>query len=257
MDFSALRRGEPTVHRRFSEEDRPMRGDPVHFGQSAAILVGDLAFVLADDLFFASGFPDADLRRATMWFTAMRREVIRGQYLDLLAASRGGASSRAARRIAALKSGGYTVEKPLFIGASVAGASADFLDRLRQYGEPLGVAFQLRDDVLGVFGDPAETGKDTDGDLLEGKQTYLVAVARERAGAADHAFLDERLGGRDLSGEEVERLRDIIIETGALDETTRLIDELTGAALDVATSFPEDVRAALTELAEMASNRTS
>ncbi|MCA1833520.1 MAG: polyprenyl synthetase family protein [Actinomycetota bacterium] len=255
MDSSALRRGEPTVHRRFADEERSIRGDRDHFGESAAILVGDLAFVLADELFLSSGFVHDRLAAAMSWFTSMRREVIRGQYLDLLAASRGQTGSAVARRIAALKSGGYTVEKPLLIGAAVAGAPEPLLDSLTLYGAPLGEAFQLRDDILGVFGDPKETGKDADGDLLEGKQTYLIAVARERAAPEDRALLEDRLGRRDLSQEDVERLRVILRDTGALQETTRLIDELTARALEAAATFPADVAEALAALADEASER--
>jgi geranylgeranyl diphosphate synthase type I len=255
MDSSALRRGEPTVHRRFADDDRPMRVDPERFGESAAILVGDLAFVLADELFHSAGLEGAPMRAALGWYTDMRREVIRGQFLDLLAASTGAASGDDALRIALLKSGGYTVEKPLLIGASAAGGGEELLGVLSAYGVPLGKAFQLRDDVLGVFGDPARTGKDADGDILEGKQTYLIAIARERADARDRTFLDSRLGRRDVTAEDVDRLRGILTGTGALAETTRLIDSLAHEAVVVARSIGGRSGAALEELAREATAR--
>lgn len=257
MDASARRRGSPTVHRRFAGEVPAGRGDAERFGASAAILVGDLAFVLADEAFFASGFAPDALARAGVWFTSMRKEVISGQFLDVLAATMGGASAAAARRIAGLKSGGYTVEKPLLIGASLAGAGEDVRARLRDYGAPLGVAFQLRDDVLGAFGDPGITGKDADGDILEGKQTVLVALARERASGADRAFIDDRLGRRDLGPSEIERLRALLVSTGALDETNRLIAELTEHALSVAGTFEAELAGAFTDLALAASVRSA
>jgi geranylgeranyl diphosphate synthase type I len=257
MDASPLRRGEPTVHVRLAGEHGSGRinSSAQRFGESAAVLVGDLAFVFADELFLTSGFEPDALARGTAWYSAMRREVIGGQFLDLLAAHRGGASSHTSRRIASLKSGGYTVEKPLLIGASLAGADDETLERLSAYGRPLGEAFQLRDDVLGTFGEPGETGKDADGDLLEGKQTVLVALARERADAQTRAFLDASLGRRDLSADDVERLRRVLIDTGALDETNELIAELTDRALGVAATFEGAVGDALAELAHGAAVR--
>lgn len=256
MDASSLRRGEATVQNRFAGE-AGRRADSRRFGDSAAVLVGDLAFALADELFVASGFDGAALQRGLVWFAAMRREVIRGQFLDLVEASRGGTASTAARRIAFLKSGGYTVEKPLLIGAAVAGADEDVLAALSRYGAPLGEAFQLRDDVLGVFGDPGDTGKDVDGDILEGKQTYLVAVARERSTVEQRSLIEHHLGRRDATPADVEALREILVETGALDATTELIDELTEGAIAVARTFPNEIAIALEALALTATVRTS
>ena len=254
MDASLLRRGQPTVHRRIGS-DHPGVPGADRFGESSAVLVGDLAAVLADELFATSGFEPEALARGAAWYAAMRREVIRGQFLDLLAAFRGGASSQDARRIASLKSGGYTVEKPLLIGAALAGGDPELLSRLSAYGRPLGEAFQLRDDVLGTFGEPGETGKDADGDLLEGKQTMLVAIARERADGSERHFLDTSLGRRDLGPADVERLRTLLIDTGALDTTNALIAELTDNALAIARTFPEDVASALADLAHDAAVR--
>lgn len=259
MDASPLRRGEATVHRRMAADHLHGHTPEVaaRFGDSAAVLVGDLAFVLADELFYDSGFSGEALARGGAWYTAMRREVIRGQYLDLLAAHRGGASSAEARRIASLKSGGYTVDKPLLIGAALAGADDALLARLSAYGRPLGEAFQLRDDVLGTFGEPGVTGKAADGDLLEGKQTVLVAIARERAAAEERRFLDASLGRRDLKPVDLERLRRLLTDTGALDETNALIDRLTEQALAAVAAFPSEIAEALTDLARDAAVRQS
>jgi len=259
MDASPLRRGEPTVHRRFAGEhlDGHTPEAAARFGDSAAVLVGDLAFVLADELFYDSGFHGDALARGGAWYAAMRREVIRGQYLDLLAAYQGGVSPSEARRIASLKSGGYTVDKPLLIGAALAGAGDALLARLSAYGRPLGEAFQLRDDVLGTFGEPGVTGKAADGDLLEGKQTTLVAIARERAAPEERRFLDASLGKRDLSPRDVDRLRRLLTDTGALEETNALIEQLTREALVAAEAFPPEVAEALIDLARDAAVRQS
>lgn len=241
MDGSPLRRGRAASHLAMGEG---------RFGASAAILTGDLAFALADRMLTESGFDDARLAAAFQWFNRMRMEVIAGQFADLVAAERGEADERAARRIAALKSGAYTVEKPLAIGAALAGASPDVIASLTAFGAPLGEAFQIRDDVLGAFGEPSVTGKDAEGDLREGKRTVLVAKARALASPEDRAFLDERLGRPDLSDGDVRRLRAVLRESG-LAGTLALIDELHAqaiAALDAA-PFDEPVKASLAALA--------
>ena len=248
MDGSPLRRGRAASHLAMGEG---------RFGSSAAILTGDLAFALADRMLIESGFGTDRLAAAFEWFNKMRLEVIAGQFADLVAAERGEADEHAARRIAALKSGSYTVEKPLAIGAALAGAPAGVIASLTAFGAPLGEAFQIRDDVLGAFGEPAVTGKDAEGDLREGKRTVLVAKARALASPEDRAFLDERLGSPDLSRGDVERLRSVLRSSGGLAGTLALIDELHGqalAALAVA-PFDGDVKHALHALAEAVVSR--
>lgn len=232
MDDSPLRRSRITTFRALAElsADTPHRGDPRRFGTSAAILTGLLGFVLADRLFLTSGFgPDA-IARAAERFDRMRTRAIAGQYLDLLAAHRGEADESTARRIGELKTAGYTVCDPLAIGALCASDDQLVIGMLTAFGAPLGEAFQIRDDVLGALGDPAETGKDRDGDLREGKQTVLIAKTRQKANAPQRRFLDRALGDRDLSPDDAEHVRDVIVSTGALDETNALIDELTARA---------------------------
>jgi len=232
MDRSRSRRGVPAtwVHLEGVHRDQGYRGDPAAYALGGAILLGDLALVLAGRALRESGFPDERLLAAQERYDRMRAEVVAGQYLDVLAAHRGIADEDEARRIAVLKSGGYTVEGPLQIGALLAGGSPGLLGSLSAYGVTLGEAFQLRDDVLGVFGDPAVTGKDRDSDLREGKRTVLVARAAAAAQPEDRRFLEERLGRPDLRPDEVERARRIIEETGALEATLALIDELVESA---------------------------
>jgi len=251
MDRSPVRRGQPATHVELARD-----GD-AHAGISAAILAGDLALVLSDELFSEAGFPTDRFLAGFRWYNRMRTEVVAGQYLDLVA-SRGAPPGEAAvRRIARLKSGGYTVEKPLLIGATLAGATPDTEATLSAFGVVLGEAFQLRDDVLGAFGDPAATGKDVDGDLREGKRTLLVTRAIASATSVDREFFERHLGRADLDPPDAERLRAIIRSTGALDATTRTIDELRAVAVArlEGAALPHGVAAALAELADLAAAR--
>ena len=260
MDRSPLRRSRLSTFRAMAELSAgvPHRGDPNRFGTSAAILTGLVGFVLADRLFLTAGFPaDAMARAADRW-DEMRTRTIAGQYLDLLAAHRGEADEPTARRIGALKSAGYTVADPLVIGALCTSDDADVVAALDAYGTPLGEAFQIRDDVLGTFGEPSQTGKDRDGDLREGKQTVLLAKARDLADPAERGYLDRVVGDEDLNAEDAERAREIIIGTGALKATNALIDELVErarASLD-RNVMGDEAAAALTELADEVTNRS-
>jgi geranylgeranyl diphosphate synthase type I len=234
MDQAPLRRNRLSTFRALAELSAgvPHSGDPERFGMSAAILTGLLGFVLADRLLITSGFPPDVVARAADRYDTMRTRAIAGQYLDLLSAHRGEADEETARRIGTLKSAGYTVVDPLVIGAACATGEQRVVDTLQSYGLPLGDAFQLRDDVLGVFGDPSATGKDRDSDIREGKQTVLLAKARAMADETERSFLDAVIGDRQLPAEDAERVRTIIESTGALRETNELIERLVDAAKD-------------------------
>jgi geranylgeranyl diphosphate synthase type I len=183
----------------------------------------------------------------------MRVDAIRGEYLDLLAASVGASNEEDVRQVGALKSGSYTVVGPLLIGSALAGGGGDLERVLRAYGEPLGDAFQLRDDVLGTFGERSITGKDPDDDLREGKQTLLVATARRLAGPAARRDLEDALGRPGLSDEEADRARAAIRDSGALRETIDVIGRLADGACDIARAAPvePEVRDALVWLARL------
>ena len=254
MDRSPLRRGQAATHVAMAA------GGDDHFGTSAAILVGDLALALADTLLADAGFGPEAFMRGLHWYNRMRTEVITGQYLDVAASRSPVIDEETARRIASLKSGGYTVEKPLLIGAALGDASQEVMAVLSAYGMLLGEAFQLRDDVLGAFGDPVVTGKDADGDLREGKRTVLVARALEAASPRDRDFLTDRLGAQDLASAEADRIRDIFRSSGALASTQALIDahrNVALAALDATSSLPDGVTDALAALADLAVVRES
>jgi geranylgeranyl diphosphate synthase type I len=260
MDRSDTRRGEPAVHRQFTERHLRggWRGSPVGFGDSAAVLLGDLCLVWSDELLHGSGVEPAAQARARVVFDEMRTEVTVGQYLDVLTQATGDTSVERAGKVARYKSAKYTVERPLLLGAALAGAPAAVHASYSAFGLPLGEAFQLRDDVLGVFGDPERTGKPAGDDLREGKRTYLVAAAFAAAGDAERARLEAGLGDPQLDAQGVARLRAVISATGALARTEERITELTAtalAALRAADLLPE-ARDVLTDLADAATRRT-
>ncbi len=260
MDGSDTRRGLPSAHRRFAALHRGSEwlGSPEAFGTGAAILLGDLCLSWADEMLLTCGLPDEDVRRAKAVYDEMRTELMAGQYLDLLEQARGGGSVERAMRVVRYKSAKYTIERPLHLGAALAGASPDIVDAYTGYGLPLGEAFQLRDDILGVFGDPEETGKPAGDDLREGKRTVLIATAMGRATPAQAAELRRHLGDPGLDVAGVEALRGVIAETGALEHAEALITELTDRSLDALSrvDLADPARQVLTGLAYAATRRS-
>jgi geranylgeranyl diphosphate synthase, type I len=262
MDASETRRGRPAVHRQFARahEEAGYGGSAEAFGVGAAILIGDALLSWTDEMYHGSGLPAETLQRGQPMLNAMRTEVAAGQYLDLVNQFSRNESVKSALRVITYKTAKYTIERPLHLGAAMAAPpdlAAAIAATCTDYGLPLGVAFQLRDDILGVFGDPAQTGKPVSGDLREGKRTVLVALAYERASASQARLLDRHLGDRDLSEAAADEIRAVIAETGALAECETLIGasvkEAT-AALDGAPLAPE-ASAALVELAVEATAR--
>jgi geranylgeranyl diphosphate synthase, type I len=245
MDGSDRRRGVPTAHRAFDDRHRleRWRGESRRFGEGVAILVGDLAFVYADVL--VASLPD-DARH--IW-DELRIELNVGQYLDMLGTARGDADLETAQRISTYKSGKYTVERPLHLGAALAGRLDELAGPLSAFGLPLGEAFQLRDDLLGAFGDSRAIGKPVGDDLREGKPTPLLAIARERAGAVEADAL--AAVGSELTGEQLAAVRQALVSTGAAGEVERRIEDLTKEAVEAAHALPLDPSAgdALAELA--------
>ncbi|HLP22936.1 MAG TPA: polyprenyl synthetase family protein, partial [Microbacteriaceae bacterium] len=251
IDNSDTRRGKPAAHRRFEELHRVsgFAGSAERFGRSAATLFGDLLLSWSDELFSESldeRIHSSWARSARAEFNLMRTEVTAGQYLDVLEENAWPTVAESdlrarAERVALYKSAKYSIEAPLRIGAAVAGASPAQLRTLSEFGRPLGIAFQLRDDVLGVFGDPAVTGKPAGDDLIEGKRTVLIAMARERLQSGARRLLDELLGDRELSADQVRMLQQTIRECGAEQELEHHIERMVSeslAALDVGSLGP-------------------
>jgi geranylgeranyl diphosphate synthase type I len=261
MDGAQTRRGRPATHVGFAARhtDESLNGDRELFGTGAAILVGDLALVWSDELLRRSGISPAALSRARAVWDTMRTEVTAGQYLDLLRAGGGLPGPDGALTVARYKSAGYTVQRPLQLGAAIAGAGDAVVDAYTAIGLPLGEAFQLRDDVLGVFGDPAVTGKSADDDLREGKQTLLIALAEQEADDAGRRLLTDVLGDPSAGPEDFDALRHLLERTGARARVEERIAERTALARAAIASAPiaDDARAALDALAVAATTRTA
>lgn len=247
IDNSDTRRGRPAAHRALEQQHGAQHwvGNADAFGRSAAILLGDLLISWSDDLLeqaLAEHPHAASVRRV---YARMRRDVTIGQFLDIAEESAWRVSPDSehadrALRVASLKSARYSIEQPLALGAALAGANADQLDALRAFGHPVGMAFQLRDDVLGVFGDESVTGKPTGDDLREGKRTVLIALARENLDASARRVVDDLLGDPELEDAQVAALQATISASGALDQVEDMISAyaseadraLIGARLD-------------------------
>jgi geranylgeranyl diphosphate synthase, type I len=254
MDGSPTRRGARTAHLRFEDRHRSdaWRGEARRFGEGVAILIGDLAHVYADRLLRDAPRPAIDV------WDELRIELNVGQYLDVLGTARADTDRAGARRIARYKSGKYTIERPLHLGAALAGRTGDLQAPLSAYGDPLGEAFQLRDDVLGAFGDTALTGKPVGEDLREGKPTTLLALAAERADAPQRSVLDQA-GRPQLDEESVGAVQQVLVDTGALAAVEAAIETLTAdavAALETV-QLTAEARDALAELAHFVARRRS
>lgn len=251
MDGSSTRRSMDTIHVRFEARHAldGWRGEGRRFGEGVAILAGDLAFVYADRML--TGAP----RAALDVFTELRIEVNVGQYLDLVGTARGRIAEDAARRICRFKSGKYTIERPLHLGAALAGRMPELAAPLSAYGLPLGEAFQLRDDLLGVFGDDTVTGKPVGEDLREGKPTVLYALAAECVGRPGTVL--DRYGADDLGDDEIVALQEFLVDTGAVERLEGRIDVLVETAVTALGRAPlsADAAAALAELAYYVAGR--
>lgn len=246
MDGSEYRRGLLTVHEQYSRkhEQQGWRGEPRRFGEGVAILIGDLAFVYADTLL--AGVPPP----ARCLYDEMRIEINVGQYLDMMGTAQAQASVAGTRRIAMYKSAKYTIERPLHIGAALLNRFDELAKPLSAYGLPLGEAFQLRDDILGAFGNADSTGKPVGDDLIEAKPTLLLAFAREQA-SKDAAMILDRVGAPDLGSNEIEAIQEIMVSTGALEKVEVLISSLTDEAISAISDAPIEAEAktALIEIA--------
>ncbi|WP_435745732.1 polyprenyl synthetase family protein [Microbacterium sp. PMB16] len=247
IDNSDTRRGRPAAHRALESSHRSAgwAGDAEGFGRAASVLLGDLLVAWSDDLLEAALDAHPRARAVRSEYARMRRDVTTGQYLDIAEESAwsvndGAQHAERALRVVSLKSARYSIEQPLVLGAALAGADDDQLAALRRFGHPVGMAFQLRDDVLGVFGDSSVTGKPAGDDLREGKRTVLVALTRESLDPSARSILDEMLGDPELTEQQVSFLQATIEGSGALERVEAMIADyahqadraLSGSRLD-------------------------
>lgn len=267
IDNSDTRRGAPSAHRQFESQHRSAKwpGDASSYGRASAILLGDLLLGWSDELLDEglSALTDAQAARvARSEFVRMRTEVTAGQYLDILeeqawATHDDEEQLARAETIAVYKSAKYSVEAPLALGGLIAGGSVDQVSALRAYGLPLGIAYQMRDDLLGVFGDEHVTGKPSGDDLREGKRTVLIGMARSALPSAGRRLIDERLGDPTLTPAQIAQLQDVIRESGAVERLESRISASVAAARSALAGAPLDEAAAanLSELADAVSHR--
>jgi geranylgeranyl diphosphate synthase, type I len=258
MDGSATRRGRPTAHEVLAAEHSAAgrAGSAGRFGSTGAVLLGDLLLVWADRMQLQAKVSPAALLAARRHYDEMRIATIAGQYLDVLSDAESDAwSVERALRVARLKTAGYTVTGPLLLGAALADGElhGSVAGAYTVYGEAVGEAFQLRDDLLGVFGDPLITGKPAGEDLRTGKPTVLLLLARQLATGAQRTAL------RELPGDaaDVARLTDLVAETGAVDAVEAMVEQRISTALDALVGAPIDpaARSALADLAITATSR--
>lgn len=267
IDQSDTRRGQPAVHKSFEKlhEDNRWVGQSDRFGLAGSVLVGDLLLNWSSEIFgnalrFA---PTREIEIACRTeFSRMRVEIMAGQYLDVLEENAGpqrDASEAVARanRVMLYKTAKYSIEAPLLIGAAFAGASTSARASIESFAIPLGLAFQLRDDVLGVFGDPKVTGKPAGDDLREGKRTVMIGLTREILTGSVRNVFDEMLAARDLNTDQIAFLQQTIIGSGALKKIEIMIEELGTEALERLSQIDLEPSAklALIELAKQVMNR--
>jgi geranylgeranyl diphosphate synthase, type I len=262
MDGSEVRRGRPAMHVGFAGLHRghAWRGDPAAFGEGAAMLMGDLAFTWADVALSEAGLADDRLAAALRVFNRLRSELMGGQYLDLVEARRGSPDEDAVRRVLTYKSGKYTIERPLHLGHALAAGPPALAGDYSAYGLPLGEAFQLRDDILGVFGAPEVTGKPAGDALRGGEGISLVILSRRRPDRAGRQVLEGALGNAKLSEDDVAEVRRLLAGCGALEATEARIGELLGeakTALAAARGIDETARATLAALADHVTDRSA
>ena len=261
MDRSETRRGKPAMHKRFEtlHRERNFAGSPELFGDASAILLGDLALVWADQMFHTAQCPVENALDAQRIHDEMRVELMAGQFLDVYEQGQRDHNIHRSLNIARYKSGKYTIERPLHFGAALAGESDDLREALSGFGLPLGEAFQLRDDLLGVFGDPAVTGKPAGDDLREGKRTVLISMTDETLSDSERTHFFSLFGKPDLDSDQINTLRTIISEAGADVRVEELIAHLTSQCLSAldAEVFDSRSREILTSLSTIATKRSA
>mgnify|MGYP000869717124 CR=1 FL=1 len=278
IDRSDTRRGAPSVHKRFeaTHEQNRWHGDAFNYGLTGGILAGDLTLAWSAEVFASLGEGALYGTPARTIFDRMRTEVLAGQYLDVysevLDAEDARGALHRAQNVIRFKSAKYSCEHPFTLGGALA-LQAEALERggspvseqhptlaaYRAFGLPLGEGFQLRDDELGVFGQPEVTGKPAGDDLREGKRTVLVALTSAAASAEENEFLYSNLGNPNLSDEQVKRLRKLMVSSGAFAAHERLIDEKSRAvfeALEVM-NVSDEVRTALRAIVDRALRRSA
>jgi geranylgeranyl diphosphate synthase type I len=259
MDGSDTRRNKPAIHKAFQQyhQDSSYKGSSERFGSSSAILMGDLALVWADRLLVESGISGDEFLQVQSVFADMRDELMAGQYLDVLEGALATTSIDRSLKVARYKSGKYSIERPLHFGAALSGKK-ELMSTYSSFGLPLGEAFQLRDDLLGVFGDPEVTGKPAGDDLREGKRTVLIALTMQAVGKQERELLTDSLGDEGLDKTQILKLQEIISSSGAVAQVEKLITELRDRAISALrdSQVETSILSVLEEMATIATQRS-
>lgn len=240
IDNSDLRRGQLTTHKQFEKihKEKRLLGDRKEYALSSAILTGDLALSFAEEIMTSAPFPQERIRRARYFFDQMKEQVIYGEYLDVLGGYRKSLTEDEVLQILDLKTAKYTVERPLHIGAMLAGAPYSLIETFSRYGIPFGQAFQMQDDIVGTFGDEEEIGKPADSDIKEGKKTLLLSRAYQKASSEEKKLLDKVVGNKQATSKEINQVRSIMKKTGSYDYCVGLAKQL----LEQSRSAVKDVK---------------
>lgn len=261
MDDSPSRRGRPAAHIQFAawHHARGLSGSSRRFGESAAVLLGDLCLIWAEQMLRGTGLKRHHLDRAWPRYNTMRTELAVGQFGDLAIDLRNLPTMESVLAVARKKSGNYTVRRPLEIGAAMAGCSAHTVEMLGEYGSAIGEAFQLRDDILGIFGSPESTGKPNGGDLQERKATSVVVAAYHMGDASTRRQFGEFINSATLCDDALDRWRSLIVATGAVSFIEQMISDrveiarksLSGSGVDPV------MQSALTDMAGICTKRAA
>jgi geranylgeranyl diphosphate synthase type I len=235
VDRDAMRHGIPTVHEKYKKIGRRIsfRKNEEHFGNSMAILTGDMASAMANEIIFNSRFKPETILRALNKLQEIVYTIVPGEMLDVVMEMRGTTTEKEVLKMYEGKTSSYSFEGPLHLGCLLAGKKdEEKLKNFSAYALPVGVAFQIRDDIIGLFGNEKKIGKPVGSDVIEGKQTLLVVKAKELGNKKQKEIIKKYLGKKDFKKQELEEFRQVIVESGALEYAENLADRLVAKALE-------------------------
>lgn len=234
IDRDEKRHGVSTLHERYKKIARILnpKKDSTHFGNSMAMIVGDMTSAMANEVIFNTRFDARLIIRALDMLQRIVYVTIPGEMLDVLLEFKGSATEKEIMDMHERKTAKYTFEGPMYLGAVLAGNEEHMLEPFSRYALAAGKAFQLQDDILGVFGDEKKLGKPVGSDIIEGKQTLLVIKALAAASSSQKSIIHSLLGKKDLSESELQAFRSVIRDTGALDYSVDLSKKLIAEAID-------------------------
>ncbi len=225
MDQSEVRRGKPSLHVSVRDHIKDKVPDPKRISENMAIVAGDLADSLAHQALLGCGMRSEDVLKANYELSKIIEMTGYGQLIDIDSASNDSFSQPDLLRLHILKTARYTIEGPLVLGAMLSGTEED-VKPLSYYGTLLGTAFQLHDDILGLFGEEAETGKSIKSDVNEGKKTLLMLKAMELSGPAEKEFIMKCLNSGNISDEDFHRLKELVKESGSYEYSRNMMQKM-------------------------------